>query len=163
MRIWKACLSFWRPNTNPFNNYGHNKISLKICCKFVRQTDNLRNLEFNPLERTIHIYQMGKRLIRKFNAYNKWSSKKLSKLKFLEMTIIRLMEQQRDYVHFGHCSGPFISLAIFTIVKFIWSFQSWSGRGISVLELIDTFQRVNKVKVPYFFGRRKKETFRILC
>ena len=35
-------------------------------------------------------------------------------------------------------------------------FNLGSGKGISVLELIDTFQRVNKLKIPYFFGKRRK-------
>ena len=34
-----------------------------------------------------------------------------------------------------------------------------TGKGTSVLELINTFQDINKVKVPYVFGKRREGDF----
>ena len=36
------------------------------------------------------------------------------------------------------------------------SFNIGTGKGYSVLELVETFQSVNNIKVPYSFASRRK-------
>jgi len=152
--------------TNPFNNYGHNKISIEnMLSKFVRQTDNLKAVSlryFNPVG-AHDSYLIGDRpngsSENLMPIINEVAKKKLSKLEIFgndyntpDGTAVR------DYVHILDIAQGHLSALqyLFNCKNSYEVFNLGSGRGISVLELIDTFQRVNKVKVPYFFGRRRK-------
>ena len=160
--------------TNPFNNYGHNKISIEnMLSKFVRQTDNLKAVSlryFNPIG-AHDSYLIGDRpngsSENLMPIINEVAKKKLSKLEIFgndyntpDGTAVR------DYVHILDIAQGHLSALqyLFNCKNSYEVFNLGSGRGISVLELIDTFQRVNKVKVPYFFWQKKKRRpSRILC
>ena len=64
----------------------------------------------------------------------------------------------RDYIHvMDLANGHFYALEhlIYNSPK-ILNFNLGTGIGTSVLELINTFQRVNKINVPYQFTERRK-------
>ncbi|MEC7269313.1 MAG: UDP-glucose 4-epimerase GalE [Pseudomonadota bacterium] len=153
--------------TNPFNNYGHNKVSIEnMLNKKVRQTDNLKVVSlryFNPVG-AHDSYLIGDRpsgyAENLMPIINEMAKKKLSKLEIYgndyntpDGTAVR------DYVHILDIAQGHLSALkyLFNCKKKSYEvFNLGSGKGISVLELIDTFQRVNKVKIPYFFGKRRK-------
>ena len=153
--------------TNPFNNYGHNKVSIEnMLNKKVRQTDNLKVVSlryFNPVG-AHDSYLIGDRPSgypeNLMPIINEVAKNKSSKLEIYgndyntpDGTAVR------DYVHILDVAQGHLSALkyLFNCKKKSYEvFNLGSGKGISVLELIDTFQRVNKLKIPYFFGKRRK-------
>jgi len=71
----------------------------------------------------------------------------------------------RDYIHVEDLSeGHFLALEyLFSHGQngFI-SFNIGTGKGVSVLELVNQFQNINKVKIPYVFSARRKGDVPIL-
>lgn len=60
----------------------------------------------------------------------------------------------RDYIHIMDLIDGHI-LALKYNKKGISIFNLGIGKGCSVLELIHTFQKVNKLKIPYYFSQRR--------
>ena len=64
----------------------------------------------------------------------------------------------RDYIHINDLAESHIRALEYiseTSNNFL-KLNIGTGKGTSVLELINTFQEINKVKIPYVFGKRRK-------
>lgn len=64
----------------------------------------------------------------------------------------------RDYIHIDDLAESHIRALEYiseTSNNFL-NLNIGTGKGTSVLELINTFQEINKVKIPYVFGKRRK-------
>ncbi len=63
----------------------------------------------------------------------------------------------RDYIHVMDLADGHIKMLEFLFLKEaqIVNLNLGTGIGTSVLELIDTYQKVNKVKIPYDFAKRR--------
>lgn len=60
----------------------------------------------------------------------------------------------RDYIHVSDLADGHIA-ALSNIEKGLEILNLGTGKGISVLQLIKTFEEINNVKVPYIFGPRR--------
>lgn len=64
---------------------------------------------------------------------------------------------ERDYIHIEDLiNAHFSSLDYLKNNKGVQSFNIGTGRGITVLELIQTFSRINDIKIDYKFASRRK-------
>ena len=64
----------------------------------------------------------------------------------------------RDYVHVMDLAESFIGILNYLISNkpVYFNLNIGTGKGTSVLKLLKTFEKVNKVKVPYIFCERRK-------
>jgi len=67
----------------------------------------------------------------------------------------------RDYIHIDDLAeGHIRALQYISENKSIFlNLNIGTGKGTSVLELINTFEDINKVKIPYVFGQRREGDF----
>lgn len=62
----------------------------------------------------------------------------------------------RDYIHVNDLAeGHLAALKKFASKSGLLTYNLGTGRGVSVLEMIETFERVNDVKIPYEIGDRR--------
>ena len=62
----------------------------------------------------------------------------------------------RDYIHVNDlASGHVAALQALTNMQGHHVFNLGTGRGVSVLQMIETFEQVNQIKIPYRIGPRR--------
>ena len=64
----------------------------------------------------------------------------------------------RDYIHIDDLAESHIRALEYISENKpnLLNLNIWTGKGTSVLELINTFEDVNKVNIPYVFGQRRE-------
>ena len=66
------------------------------------------------------------------------------------------MEFVRDYIHIMDLANAYLAALEFLMNKpQIISLNIGTGKGISVLEIVNQFEKVNNVQVPYIINKRR--------
>ena len=151
---------------SPINPYGNTKYSIEILLRDLFNSSNknwkIFNLRyFNPIgahysgligENPIGIPNNIYPLITKVAA---------KKIKHLEIFGSDWDTEDgtgvRDYIHVMDLAEGHVKAAekILESKSEVMNINLGTGKGTSVLELINTFQDVNKVKIPFVFGKRR--------
>ena len=151
---------------NPINPYGRNKSTIELFLNdvFESDPDNWKIISlryFNPIG-AHNSGQLGENPIGVKNIFPlilKVASNKIEKLKIFgndwntkDGTCVR------DYIHIMDLANGHIQALNYlkTNPAQILKLNIGTGSGSTVLELIKTFEKVNKIKIPYSFVARRK-------
>ena len=152
---------------NPINPYGSTKLTIENCLKDVfnslKNSYKFASLRYfnpigshysgligeNPVGRPNNIFPLilntALGIQKQLEIYgNDWPTK--------DGTAIR------DYIHVMDLAEAHINVleSLFIVDKKFLNLNIGTGKGTSVLELINIFEKVNKVKIPYVFSKRRK-------
>tara|TARA_B100000886_G_scaffold337886_1_gene299583 strand:+ start:33557 stop:34603 length:1047 start_codon:yes stop_codon:yes gene_type:complete len=154
-------------NINPINPYGFNKSTIEILLKNLFDSNpnswRVANLRyFNPIgaHDTGLIGENPKGIPNNiFPFINKVASKEINELKiFGKDWDTHDGTGVRDYIHvMDLAEGHILSLEfLMKNDSQIINLNLGTGKGTSVLELVKIFEKINNVKVPYVFTKRRE-------